>query len=248
MTALLTPDEPAPYQVINPEGNSKLVLVCDHASNRLPLVLGNLGLNNKHLASHIAWDPGAASLARALSARLDAPLVMSNYSRLVIDCNRHPCTADSIPVSSHGIVIPGNADLSAEDVDLRQKMLFTPYQDAICRILESRSSQAVRVLSIHSFSPCIAADQRPWCIGVCYRLYAGWAMEWLTALRMRVAEPVGDNQPYRIEQEIDYTLPVQCEARKIPCIMLEIRQDKLLDQGAVFQWSELIGDSWVSIA
>ena len=115
LPALLGDDEPAPFELINEGGLGNLVLVCDHASNRVPARLANLGLTRLQLASHIGWDSGAAAVSRRLSARLDAPLVLSNYSRLVIDCNRWPAAVDSIPASSDGIVIPGNVALSEED-------------------------------------------------------------------------------------------------------------------------------------
>ncbi len=240
-------DEPDPFELVNPEGRSELVLFCDHASNRVPASLNNLGLSDEDLASHIGWDPGAALLAKALAARLDAPLLLSNYSRLVIDCNRPPTAADSIPTTSGGTHIPGNAELSEDDAQLRRSSLFDPYHDAIRQLLDARGTRSTRLLSIHSFTPTLAGIERPWSAGVCYRLDVDWAAQWLTALRESSTELVGDNEPYEIEQDIDYTLPVHGEERQLPSIMLEIRQDKLQDQNAVQRWSELIAQCWLSM-
>ena len=258
LDTLLREGEPDPFELINPEGRSELVLLCDHASNRVPARLNNLGLGDELLASHIGWDPGAASLAKALAARLDAPLLLSTYSRLVIDCNRHPTAAASIPAASDGVVVPGNAALSDADAKLRRNSLFDPYHDAIDQLLDTRDRRATRLLSIHSFTPCLAGFDRPgfdrpgfdrpWSIGVCYRLDASWAAQWLAALRAMLTEPVGDNQPYKIEQDIDYTLPMHGEARQLPGIMLEFRQDTLQDQHAVQRWSERIAECWSSMA
>ena len=240
--------EPDAFELINPEGRSELVLLCDHASNRVPARLNNLGLSDEQLTSHIGWDPGAALLAKALAARLDASLLLSNYSRLVIDCNRSPAAADSIPTSSDGTVIPGNAALSEEEAQLRRRSLFDPYHGALCQLLDARDTRPTRLVSIHSFTPSLAGIERPWSVGVCYRLDAAWAAQWLAALRSRLTDSVGDNQPYEIEQHIDYTLPVHGEARQLPGIMLEIRQDKLQDQDAVQRWSELTAQCWLSMA
>ena len=248
LNTLLGADEPEPFELINPEGRSELVLLCDHASNRVPARLNNLGLDDELLASHIGWDPGAASLAKALAARLDAPLLLSTYSRLVIDCNRHPTAAASIPATSDGVVVPGNTALSDADAKLRRNSLFDPYHDAIDQLLDTRDRRATRLLSIHSFTPFLAGFDRPWSIGVCYRLDASWAAQWLAALRATLTEPVGDNQPYEIEQDIDYTLPMHGEARQLPGIMLEFRQDTLQDQHAVQRWSERIAECWSSMA
>ena len=241
-------DEPEPFEQINPQGRSELVLLCDHASNRVPACLNNLGLSDKQLSSHIGWDPGAALLARALSTRLDAPLLLSNYSRLVIDCNRSPSAAESIPTTSDGTVIPGNTALSEEDAQSRRRSLFDPYHDAIARLLDTRDTRATRLLSIHSFTPSLAGVERPWSVGVCYRLDVNWAAQWLAALGANLTESVGDNQPYEIEQHIDYTLPVHGEARQLPAVMLEFRQDKLQDRHAVHRWSELIAQCWLSMS
>jgi len=255
LNTLLGADEPGPFELINPEGRSELVLICDHASNRVPACLNNLGISNELLAGHIGWDPGAALLARALAACLDAPLLLSNYSRLVIDCNRSPASPDSIPITSDGTVIPGNAALSAEHAQLRRSSLFDPYHDAIGQLLDARDTRATRLLSIHSFTPSLAGNERPWSVGVCYLSDANraapdasWAAQWLAALRASSTESVGDNQPYEIEPDIDYTLPVHGEARKLPGVMLEIRQDKLQDQHAVQRWSELIAQCWLRMA
>lgn len=221
--------------------------MCDHASNRVPSRLANLGLSEQQLASHIGWDPGAALLARELSARLDAPLLLSNYSRLVIDCNRAPTRFDFIPVSSAGITIPGNASIASQEALQRRHTLFDPYQQAVGKLLDSRVGRKTLLLSIHSFTPSLNGLDRPWTIGVCYRNDVAWAKTWLAALRARVSDPVGDNEPYFIELESDYTIPVQGESRGIPSIMLEVRQDTLQDTSAAKRWSDIIAQSFLSM-
>ena len=80
MQAILDPDiEGSPVDVVNAEGTSAIILACEHASNRIPRALNNLGLAESALKSHIAWDPGAAAVARLMAARLDAALVMARF-------------------------------------------------------------------------------------------------------------------------------------------------------------------------
>jgi len=249
---LLGSNEPAPFEVVNESGQGNLVLVCDHASNRIPKGLNQLGLTEDHLASHIGWDIGAAEVARLLSARLDAPLVLSAYSRLVIDCNRWPHDPQSIPEHSGGISIPGNSVLSKDAILSRRQYLFDPYQAQINALLEKSATQPKFLLSIHSFTPSLFGADRPWPIGVCYRRDVELGRNWIDALQARVKgkshdELVGDNEPYEIEEDIDYTLVVQGENRSIPSIMLEIRQDRVLDQAGVRQWSDIIADAWLSM-
>jgi predicted N-formylglutamate amidohydrolase len=199
-----------------------------------------MGLTDEQLASHIAWDLGAAALARKLSERLDATLLLTNYSRLVIDCNRTPGTADSIPEVTAQIKVPGNVDISELDKQRRRRSLFDPYQRAIADVLSRRTNEASQLLSIHSFTPSLNGDDRPWAIGVCYKNSESWAQKLLSGVRARVSEEIGDNQPYAVTDEGDYTILVQGESRGIPSVMLELRHDKLDDNAAIAQWSNII--------
>ena len=94
---LLSPADGPPVEVANPQGISEVVVVCEHAANRVPRALGSLGLAAGALESHIAWDPGAAEVARELARRLDATAVLQRFSRLVHDCNRPSGSAEAMP-------------------------------------------------------------------------------------------------------------------------------------------------------
>jgi len=242
--SLLRPDEPPAVEVVNAGGGSHVVLVCDHASNRVPARLGTLGLDAVQLADHIGWDPGAADVARRLSGSLDAPLVLSGYSRLVIDCNRPLRSAESIPGHSAGVIVPGNQVLSVEDREIRIKELFLPYHDAIDRLLDTRSRQPSLLLSIHSFTPVLNGQSRPWQIGVCYGHNRGFAALLLDALSRNHAITIGDNEPYPIEDEIDYTIPVHGEGRGIPSAMIEIRQDRICSDADAATWATRLTEAY----
>ena len=105
---LLLADEPAACTVHRADGASSAFLTCDHASARIPALLGDLGLTEQVRLDHVGWDIGAARVARAASAALDATLVESGYSRLVIDANRPIEVASSIPEVTCGVTVPGN--------------------------------------------------------------------------------------------------------------------------------------------
>ena len=240
---LLAANEPGPYELIRPTGRSSLVIVCDHASNRIPERLQNLGLSTQQLDSHIAWDAGAAALARALSERLDATLVLSNYSRLVIDCNRPPGHVESIATISDAVPVPGNDSVSPREALRRQQTLFDPYQQAIASVLGRLDRDHARLLSIHSFTPVFAGRQRPWTIGVCYDESRDWARKMLTALSTRTnpdVDMIGDNEPYDVDPKVDYTVPVHGKRFGIPGLMLELRQDQISDDPAVQRWCNII--------
>ena len=245
--ALLASDEPAAVEIVNAEGKSDLVLLCDHAANAVPRALNNLGLTAAQLNAHIAWDPGAAEVARLLSNSLDAPLVLSGYSRLVIDCNRPLQSLESIPEQSAGIMVPGNQTLTNAERELRVNCLFAPYHQAIQQLLNRRQARPTILLSIHSFTPNLNGQQRPWHIGVSYWHQARLAKLLIAALKTQSELVVGDNQPYAIEEEFDYTLPTQGEGRGLPCAMIEIRQDGIRSPAGVAIWAAHIARAYGAI-
>ncbi len=240
----LTDTEPPAFTVHNEQGKGGVVLLCDHASNYVPSQLQNLGLDPELLTTHIAWDIGALWVARFLSERLDAPLVFSNYSRLVIDCNRCPEREDLVPASSADIPIPGNTQLSPLELASRRTRLFDPYHNAIDTLLQTRAEPTTLLLSIHSFTPTLHLQDRPWPIGVCYQNNSAMAKCWRVALQEQLSDSVGDNEPYAVELGIDYTLPMHGDKHNIPAIMLEIRQDEIATEVAANSWGETIATAW----
>lgn len=241
---LLGPAESPAFELVNATGSSSAVLVCDHASDRVPQQLGNLGLDAAQLAEHIGWDPGAAETARLLSAQLDAPLVLSSYSRLVIDCNRPLGNADSIAEQSAGVLVPGNRGLSPAEREQRINTLFRPYHNAIERLLDERCQRPNLLLSVHSFTPILNGQPRPWHIGVSYWRDRRLAALMLDELARRGNVIVGDNQPYPIEEDVDYTIPVHGEARGLPSVMIEIRQDGIRDAEGVAAWATRLAQAY----
>ena len=242
--ALLAADEPPAFEVVNRQGGGMALLVCDHAANRVPRQLHSLGLDPAQLADHIAWDPGAAEVARRLSVHLDAPLVLSGYSRLVIDCNRPLGHAQSIAEQSAGIPIPGNLGISAAERERRGATLFQPYHDAIAGLLAERRQRPTLLLSIHSFTPVLNGQQRPWQVGISHwrdRRLADWLIQALT----RDPElTVGDNAPYPIEASIDYTVIRCVEGFALPGVMIEIRQNEIHTPAGATRWAARLAEAY----
>jgi len=244
---LLAPGEPPAFEVVNADGRANAVLACDHAARRVPRCLAKLGLDRAALADHIAWDPGAAEVARGLAADLDAPLVLSGYSRLVIDCNRPPGHPGSIAEESAGVPVPGNRGLAPGERAARVDALFRPYHGAIDRLLDARAGRPTLLLAIHSFTPVLEGRARPWPVGVSHGRDARLA-DLLRGALARDGDPdVGDNAPYPIEDDIDYTIPVHGEGRGLPAAMIEIRQDGLRTPADAAAWAARLADAWWAI-
>ena len=236
---LLTAAEPAAFTIERPQGASEFLLVCDHASRLIPQSLGSLGLDDEQLATHIAWDIGAAAVARQLSAALDATLLLQSYSRLVIDCNRPPSSATSIPTRSEHVRIAANEGLTSTDATARVAEIFTPYHAAISAILEQRRAAGTRTLlvSIHSFTPVYLGQTRPWKTGLMYRKDLRLGRALLELLREDNSLHAGENEPYAMSDDTDYTIPVHAEARGLPHVGIEIRQDLIAEMHGQQEWA-----------
>jgi predicted N-formylglutamate amidohydrolase len=236
---LLSSDEPPPFSVGHAEGSSPFLITGDHAGRLLPRRLGDLGLPEAELDRHIAWDIGAAGVARALADRLDAFFILQTYSRLAIDCNRPVDVPTSIVTVSEATPIPGNRDLSPADAASRAREIFWPYHDRIVAELERRRSadQQAVLIAIHSFTPVFKGVARPWHVGVLYNRDTRLAHPLLDLLRQEGDLTIGDNQPYAISDDSDYGIPVHGERRGIPHVELEIRQDLIADPAGERAWA-----------
>lgn len=237
---LLGEGDISPVHEVNAAGTSPLLLTADHYGRVLPHALGNLGVAESDLARHIGWDIGIAGVAERLARMLDAHLIAQRYSRLVIDCNRPPGVASSIPVISEATAIPGNEDLSAAAKEMRRREIFDPYHDRIRAAIDARE-QAGRptvLVALHSFTPVFYGEPRPWHIGTLYRRDTVLPRLMLQHLRGESGLVVGDNQPYAVSDITDYTIPVHGEARGLVNTGIEIRQDLIAEESGQQQWAE----------
>ena len=224
---LLGEDDPAPVRVLRPRGRSDFFLTADHAGRAIPQRLGNLGLPDSELRRHIAWDIGIAGVTEMLAQALDATAVLQAYSRLVIDCNRNPGWASSIPQVSELTAIPGNETISPAEREARRREIFSALSRAYRRAARPprRRRAAHRADRDAQLHPSVQ-ERDP------HRRYRGslqprcaLAQILLDLLRAERDLSIGDNAPYAITDTSDYTVPTHGEARGLPHVEIEIRQD-----------------------
>jgi predicted N-formylglutamate amidohydrolase len=230
-------EERAPVTVYNEGGSSPLLIVADHAGNSIPRLLGRLGVSESEIEHHIGWDIGIAAVCRVLADALDATLIQQNYSRLVIDCNRPPGSESSIPEITELTPVPGNIGLSEGQKNMRIREIFQPYHDRIEAELNRRQAdRSGGLVSMHSFTPTFKGVTRPWHAGVLYNRDARFAGLLMTLLKSEGNFVIGDNEPYDISDESDYTIPVHGERRALHHVALEIRQDLILGVKGQQEW------------
>ena len=223
---LTSSDGPA-VRTVNAAGTSAVVLVCEHASNRIPEGLGALGLPPEVLASHAAWDPGAEAVAQLLSQSLDAVLVNAGFSRLVYDINRPPDHEDAMRAVSEIYSIPGNTNLTAEDRQARIDTVYDPFHQHLAGLLDgfARETRAAVLVTIHTFTPVYLGKTRQVELGILHDSDARLADEMLRAAPQHTRLITLRNEPYGPQDGVTHTLQMQALPRGILNVMIEIRND-----------------------
>ena len=239
----------APFEVYNEIGAAPVLLVCDHASRFIPPALAGLGLSEAEVCRHIAWDIGVAEVTKGLARRLDAPAVLSRFSRLVVDPNRDVDDDTLMPAVSDGVAVPGNRDLSAAARAARIAEFHAPYHAAVERALaasvgwpDTNAKRAPALVSMHSFTPVMDGIERPWQVGILWDHDGRMALPLMETLRAR-GIAVGDNQPYSGRDVQGYTLRLHAESRGLPNVLIEVRQDLIDTHHGAAEWVDVLGEA-----
>ena len=211
-------------EVINPHAAGRFVLLCEHASNHIPEALDGLGLDQAAKMSHVAWDPGAAELARAMSDRLNAPLVLARISRLAYDCNRPPHAAAAMPARSELYDIPGNANLSETDREARVRNYYDPFCTVVSDTMDKAGPNATLV-TIHTFTPVYYHKPRDVEIGILHDTDRRLADLMLASADDHSDHLVRRNEPYAPEDGVTHSLKLHGIKRGLANVMLEVRND-----------------------
>lgn len=225
-----------PFFITGETRSAPWLVTCDHASNTVPPFVngGSLGLPDGDMARHIAFDPGAAGVAKALGAALDAPVICSNFSRLVIDPNRGLDDPTLLMRLYDGTLIPANRFATDADIAQRLDRCYRPYHAAL---EELAARPGICLISVHSFTPQLRGrPPRPWQIGI------------LSASDRRVADPliarlteepdltVGDNEPYSGHLPGD-AVDQHALQQGRPNVLIELRQDVIATGDAQENWA-----------
>ncbi len=232
--SLLGPDDGSPVEIVNPEGDADILLICEHASNRIPASLGSLGLDAEVLQSHAAFDPGADPVARLMAEALNAPLILQRFSRLVYDCNRPPDAPSAMPERSEVYDIPGNANLAAADREARTEALYVPFHQTITDHLDRAAGRArgrsPAIVTIHSFTPIFHGQPRSVQLGLLHDRDARLVDAMLDLAPDPGIPDIRRNKPYGPEDGVTHTLQRHALPRGLLNVMIEIKNDLIRDR------------------
>ncbi len=243
---LLSQGDQDPVEVVNATGASPVFLLCEHAGRAVPTSLATLGLNVDELDRHIAWDIGAAATARQLSVLMDAPLVLQRYSRLVIDTNRQLSAPDCIPEISDATPVPGNVGLDDAARAQRYDEIHRPLHNTVSNMLDARAvaGQPSALVTIHSFTPVFAGQVRPMSVGILYNRDTRLAQALNDTLKQIAPDDmIAFNEPYKVDDDSDYAIPVHGEQRGIPHVLIELRNDLITDAAGQQVWAVRLADA-----
>jgi predicted N-formylglutamate amidohydrolase len=224
-----------PVAVENASGRSEVLLVCEHASYRLPEAYGDLGLPQEALSSHIAWDPGALAVARFMSQSLDATLIYQRFSRLIYDCNRPPESPAAMRDVSEVFRIPGNENLSAAERSRRTTALYLPFHGRIREEIAGRRERGVEtvLVTVHSFTPVYFGRERKVEIGILHDSDSRLADDMLARAAeasLAVQFRVERNEPYGPADGVTHTLEIHALPAGLLNVMIEVRNDLIKDE------------------
>ncbi|MDY0009307.1 MAG: N-formylglutamate amidohydrolase [Bdellovibrionales bacterium] len=241
---LLQAGEPAPYRIENAKGSAPVLIVCDHASNRVPQILDNVGLSKADLQKHIAWDPGTENIGQYMSEKLDAAAFFANYSRIVVDVNRGERSPECMRDVSDHIQVPGNKNLSAAQKRQRLDEIFWPYHHALSAQIKTYLKKGIvpMIVSLHSFTPEMDGYKRPWEIGVLWNKEETIARSLIDNLRAQnPGMVVGENEPYTLKQAnlSKNTIKTHAEDTGLPYVIVEFRQDLVATKRDALKWGRL---------
>lgn len=214
------------------------LLIADHASNRIPPEVGDIGVDAADMEKHVAWDIGTELLAMRLQSLLKCPAVIAEWTRLLIDLNRDPKHPGLVPEASDGIAIPYNVAMSSAEKMQRMQAYFAPYHQRISQEVDKLEKPFL--IALHSFTPQMDGFDRPWHMGFLWNSDARLSLR--AAEIMAEIEPalaIGLNQPYS-GKALNYTMDRHAERRGLPYLSLEIRQDLLTAPEQIAAWADRI--------
>ncbi|SMO76238.1 N-formylglutamate amidohydrolase [Paracoccus laeviglucosivorans] len=226
------------FTTIGPDRPSRWLVTCDHATNRVPDWIngGDLGIAPEDMARHIAYDVGAAGLTRKLAERLDAPAILSDFSRLVIDPNRGEDDPTLLMRIYDGTVIPANRHADSAERERRLDRLYRPYHDAYDQLADAHPRRAI--CAIHSFTRQLRGrPRRPWSVGVLYSHVDERVGPALIRECREMGWITGDNEPYSGHLEGD-SIDRHALAKGRPNVLIEIRNDLIENEEGQALWAD----------
>ncbi len=220
------------FTILNPNGTSPVVLTCEHASYALPPAYGTLGVPPDELRRHVGWDIGARAVVQEMVRYVDSTAILSQYSRLLIDCNRALSDDDLIIPESDGTQVPANMRLTEAERQRRITQFYHPYHAAIDHTLAKKVVRPIFLLSVHSFTPVLGERERAFDLGILFDRYEALAQEFGQRLS-RAGYRVRYNEPYSGYDGLIFSVWNHGERHNLVYLEIEINNGLLRDRTSI---------------
>lgn len=228
----------SPYVTTGENRTANVIVICDHAANTVPDAIagGDLGLPASDMDRHIAYDIGAAGVSNHLGVLLDAPVICSNFSRLVIDPNRGADDPTLLMRLYDGTLIPANRHADADDLEHRMALCHRPYHTELARLVAGKTRPVL--ISVHSFTPQLRGrPPRPWEVGILSNDDRRLSDPLLAELAQDTSITTGDNVPYTGYLQGD-TMDQHALQNGLLHTLIELRQDLIATAEGQLKWAE----------
>ncbi len=222
-------------------GHPEILILCEHASNRVPSKWQSLGLTEDEMNQHYAVDIGTSALSKAVAERLGCCALLAGYSRLFLDLNRVLEDATLIPDRTTDRIIPGNKDLSDDERGLRIAAAYTPFHDTASSLVDELCQRFghMVIVSIHSFTPVMNGEERPHG-AVIFDDRPDLAHQFAATLSDDGRYTIGENEPYSGYEIKSPSFEMYAKPRNLGRIGLEVRQDLLVSEHSIQDWADRI--------
>lgn len=228
-----------PFYIHGAERKSRWLITVDHASNHVPDLVngGDLGLDPHDMQRHIAYDVGALGTSLRMGELLDAPVVASNFSRLVIDPNRGEEDPTLVMHLYDGTIIPANRHIDEAEITRRKEAYYRPYHAAVGALAAARDD--IIIVAMHSFSPKLnGRAPRPWEVGILHATQdERFGVPLIERLQQEPDLTVGDNEPYAGHLPGDSVDRHALRDGRLNALV-EIRQDLIVDTAGQHAWAD----------
>ncbi|MEQ8454015.1 MAG: N-formylglutamate amidohydrolase [Sandaracinaceae bacterium] len=207
--------------------DAKVLVTCEHASQRMPDGWAWPERDRRLVDTHWAYDLGAADMARDFAAAMGAAVVLSRYSRLLVDPNRPEDSDTLFRTHAEGETVELNTThLHAEERARRVQRLLRPYHATLDE--EVAASRAPTLVSIHTFTPVYEGQPRTLEVGVLYDRDEALA-ERVAQVLVKAGLNAALNEPYSGKEGLMYAVDRHARAHGRQSIEFEVRQDLATD-------------------
>ena len=146
--------------------------------------------------------------------------------------------------------IPGNKDLTKEQRNYRIQHIYETFHQEIAAQVATRKAagRETILVTIHSFTPVFMGKNRAVQLGVISHESNTFARDFYLSASKRSGFDIRMNEPYGPTDPVLHMVTRHGDEQHIRNIMLEVRNDLIVDEAGQQEWAKLVADTLNSLA